>query len=65
MAGTRYALVTHQRTSVSGVRLWACKLAMEIFHLTEGDLYDDLNGVLTVGGFYERAQTNGTHLLFI
>ena len=49
----------------SGVRLWACKLAMEMFHLTQEDLYDDIDGVLTVGGFYERAQGKGTHLLFI
>jgi peroxiredoxin family protein len=51
--------------SASGVRLWACKLAMEMFHLTREDLYDDVDGVLTVGGFYERAQGGGTHLLFI
>lgn len=51
--------------SASGVKLWACKLAMEMFHLTEKDLYEDIDGVLTVGGFYERAQTKGTHLLFI
>jgi peroxiredoxin family protein len=51
--------------TASGVRLWACKLAMEMFHLTQEDLYDDLDGVLTVGGFYERAETDGTHLLFI
>jgi peroxiredoxin family protein len=51
--------------TASGVRLWACKLAMEMFHLTPEDLYDDMDGVLTVGGFYERAQGKGTHLLFI
>ena len=49
----------------SGVRLWACKLAMEMFHVTEANLYDDIDGVLTVGGFYERARGQGTHLLFI
>jgi peroxiredoxin family protein len=51
--------------SASGVKLWACKLAMEMFHLKKEDLFDDIDGVLTVGGFYERAQTKGTHLLFI
>lgn len=51
--------------SASGAKLWACKLAMEMFHLQESDLYDDIDGVLTVGGFYERAQGRGTHLLFI
>lgn len=49
----------------SGVKLWACKLAMEMFHLSREDLFDDVQDVLTVGGFYERAQGIGTHLLFI
>ena len=51
--------------SASGCKLWACKLAMEMFHLKESDLFDDLDGVLTVGGFYERASGEGTHLLFV
>ena len=51
--------------TASGVKLWACKLAMDMFHLKQENLSDDIDGVLTVGGFYERAQTKGTHLLFI
>lgn len=51
--------------SASGSRLWACKLAMDMFDLTEEDLIDDLDGVLTVGDFYERAEGEGTHLVFI
>ena len=51
--------------SASGTKLWACKLAMEMFHIEESDLYEDLDGVLTVGDFYERAKGEGTHLLFI
>ena len=54
-----------QILDASGVKLWACKLAMDMFHLTEDDLFDDLAGVLTVGGFYDRAKGDGTHLLFI
>lgn len=49
----------------SGVKLWACKLAMDMFHYTKEDLYDDIDGVLTVGGFYKEGQAPGTHLLFI
>jgi peroxiredoxin family protein len=49
----------------SGVKLWACKLAMEMFHLKQADLFDHIDGILTVGGFYERARGSGTHLLFI
>jgi len=51
--------------TASGVKLWACKLAMDMFHKTEKDLIDDLDGVLTVGDFYERAGGDGTHLMFI
>jgi peroxiredoxin family protein len=51
--------------SDSGAKLWGCKLAMDMFHITEEDLIDNLDGVLTVGGFYERAKGDGTHVLFI
>jgi len=51
--------------SASGTKLWACKLAMDMFKIKEEDLIEDIDGVLTVGGFYERAQGDGTHLLFI
>jgi peroxiredoxin family protein len=49
----------------SGVKLWACKLAMEMFHLTQDDLFSGLNGVLTVGDFYKRGSGEGMHMLFI
>ncbi|MDH5367424.1 MAG: DsrE/DsrF/DrsH-like family protein [Cyclobacteriaceae bacterium] len=51
--------------SASGTKLWACKLAMDMFHLGKESLIDDLDGVLTVGDFYKRAEGEGTHLLFI
>lgn len=51
--------------SASGVKMWACKLAMDMFHKEKKDLIDDLDGVLTVGDFYQRAAGDGTHLLFI
>jgi len=49
----------------SGVKLWACKLAMEMFHYTKEEMYADLDGVLTVGDFYKQANGLGTHMLFI
>ena len=49
----------------SGVKIWACKLAMDMFHLEKEDLIDDLEGVLTVGDFYNRAHGEGSHLMFI
>src|SRR3972149_6265888 len=45
--------------SASGVQLWACKLAMDMFKLEKTHLIDDLNGVLTVGDFYNRAKGDG------
>ena len=52
-------------TAASGVKMWACKLAIEMFELKEEDLIDDLNGVLTVGDFYQRAEGEGTQIIFI
>ena len=51
--------------TASGTKLWACKLAMEMFDLTEEKLFEDVDGVLTVGDFYERAEGEGVHVLFI
>lgn len=51
--------------SDSGAKLWACKLAMDMFHLEESDLADELDGVLTVGDFYTRAQDEGSQIIFI
>ncbi len=51
--------------SASGTKIWACKLAMDMFKIKEEDLIDDLDGVLTVGDFYARGDGEGTHLLFI
>lgn len=51
--------------TASGTKIWACKLAMDMFGLTEEKLIDDLDGVLTVGDFYNRAHGEGTHVIFI
>lgn len=51
--------------SDSGCQLWACKLAVDMFHLTKDDLIDDLDGILTIGDFYNRANEDGTQILFI
>ena len=49
----------------SGAKLWACKLAMDMFHLKMEDMYEGLDGILTVGEFYKRAHGEGTKVLFI
>jgi len=51
--------------TASGVKLWACKLAMDMFHYKKEDLIEDLDGVLTVGDFYQQGSGAGTHMLFI
>lgn len=49
----------------SGVKLWACKLAMEMFHYKKEDMYDDIDDVITVGDFYKQGSGVGTHMLFV
>lgn len=49
----------------SGAKLWACKLAMDMFHLEREDLVDEISDVITVGDFYQKAQGENTHLMFI
>ena len=51
--------------SMSGAKIWACKLAIDMFKLEESDLIDELDGVLTIGDFYQRAAGEGTHIIFI
>ncbi len=49
----------------SGVELYACKLAMDMFHLTKDDLFPGIEGVLTIGDFYARASAEGSQIVFI
>ncbi|MDE3236395.1 MAG: DsrE/DsrF/DrsH-like family protein [Bacteroidota bacterium] len=49
----------------SGVKIWACKLAMDMFHYEKDDLIEDVSDVITVGDFYHKSQGEGVHMLFI
>lgn len=51
--------------SDSGCKLWGCQLAVDMFHLEEEDLIDELDGILTIGDFYNKADQDGTQMLFI
>ncbi len=51
--------------TASGVKLWACKLAMDMFHYKKEDLYEGVEDIITVGDFYNKSQGPGTHILFI
>ena len=47
----------------SGGHLWGCRLSADMNHLTEADLYDDLDGIINASDFIEL--TEGAQLLFI
>ena len=51
--------------SDSGCRLWACKLAVDMFHLKKEDLADEIEDVITIGQFYDRADKENTHIVFV
>ena len=46
-----------------GGKVWGCKMAMDMFDLKKEDLREDLDGVLTVGEFYGRADKD-TQIIF-
>jgi peroxiredoxin family protein len=47
----------------SGGHLWACRMSADMMHLTEADLYDEVEGIISAADFIEK--TNGAQLLFI
>ena len=47
----------------SGGHLWACRLSADMNHLTEEDLYDEVEGIISASDFIEM--TEGAQLLFI
>ncbi len=46
-----------------GCHLWACKMSVDMFSLTEDDMIDGLDGVLNVGDFMEVIE--GAQTMFI
>ena len=48
----------------AGGTIYACKLAMEMFKLHEEDMWEGIDGIFTVGQFYERYQP-GSQIVFI
>jgi peroxiredoxin family protein len=47
----------------SGGHLWACRMSADMNHLTEEDLYEEVEGIISASDFIEK--TNGAQLLFI
>jgi peroxiredoxin family protein len=47
----------------SGGHLWACRMSADMMHLSEEDLYDEVEGVISAADFIDKTQ--GAQLLFI
>ncbi len=47
----------------SGGHLWACRMSADMQHLTEDDLYDGVEAIISATDFIEK--TEGAQLLFI
>lgn len=47
----------------AGGHLWACRLSADMNKLTEADLYDEVEGIISASDFIEK--TAGAQLLFI
>ena len=47
----------------SGGHLWACRMSADMNHLTEADLYDEVEAIISAGDFIEK--TAGAQLLFV
>ncbi|MEZ5303558.1 MAG: DsrE/DsrF/DrsH-like family protein [Verrucomicrobiales bacterium] len=50
--------------SDAGGKIYGCKLALDMFKLTKDDLWDRLDGILTVGDFYKEGSGTRTQILF-
>ena len=49
--------------SASGAHLWACRMSADMNHLTEDDLYEGVEAIISASDFIEL--TEGAQLLFI
>jgi peroxiredoxin family protein len=47
----------------SGGHLWACRMSADMNHLTQDDLYEQVEGIISASDFIEK--TEGAQLLFI
>ena len=47
----------------SGGHLWACRMSADMNHLTEDDLYEEVEAIISASDFIEK--TEGAQLLFI
>lgn len=50
--------------TAGGGKVWACKLAVDMFKLKKEDLWDDLEDIITIGEFYEMSGGENTQIIF-
>lgn len=50
--------------TAGGGKVYACKLAMDMFKFKKEDLCEHVSAILTVGEFYEQAAGEGSHIIF-
>lgn len=50
--------------TAGGGKIYACKLAMDMFKLKKEDLSDQVSDVLTIGDFYGMCGGQGTQIIF-
>ncbi len=51
--------------SAGGGKIYACKLALEMFNLKREDLWEGVTGILSVGEFYQKSGGSATQILFV
>jgi len=52
-----------EQIDAMGGHLWACKMSFDMQHLTENDLYEGVNGVISATDFMDLSE--GGQLLFV
>ena len=50
--------------TAGGGKIYACKLAVDMFKFTKDDFSEHVVDILTVGEFYELAAGEGSHIIF-
>jgi peroxiredoxin family protein len=50
--------------TAGGGKIYACKMAMEMFKFKKEDLCEHVIDILTVGQFYEHAGGEGSQIIF-
>ena len=50
--------------TAGGGKIYACKLAIDMFKLKKEDLWDEVDSIITIGEFYEMCDGDRTQIIF-